>query len=330
VKRQPPYKNSQEPPLEEVKLPGAASAAAKLARPLIRILKILFTPAALVFLVAVAIKNRLVIQTLLQEARLAPIVLAIALWCCLHLLAALFAMLIFRGAQRPLSFGSALYIHANRLPARYLPGGIWHTVGRIADFRGQGITVRHITLFVFLENALSPCMAFMLGGLFMLAGGGLSGANALLVFAVGLGGIVAVPIIARRWILKGNYSGLPLKNYGVVLALGAAYWCGAAACFTLYFTSFPQALYDGSLWKIGGTYLFSWAIGFITVFAPQGIGIFEAVSGKLLAGAISFGSVAVLAAGFRLVLLTSDLCTFAVVRLFIRKPPVGLNKIPQN
>ncbi|MDI6797072.1 MAG: hypothetical protein QMD09_09005, partial [Desulfatibacillaceae bacterium] len=137
--------------------------------------------------------------------------------------------------------------------------------------------------------------------------------------------IIVSPVVGRRWILK-NKSGLPLKTYGKVIALAVVYWCGAAACFTLYFTSFPQALYNGSLWKIGGTYLFSWAIGFITVFAPQGIGIFEAVSGKLLAGAISLGSVAVLAAGFRLVLLASDLCTFFAVRLFMRKPPVGLSK----
>ncbi|MBW1989208.1 MAG: hypothetical protein JRI97_06645 [Deltaproteobacteria bacterium] len=281
----------------------------------LRLSKLAFTPAALAFLGIMALRNREVILDLLARLTLRPVAVALVLWTGLHFLSALVAFLVFRSSNAPLSFGQAFFIHANRLPARYIPGGIWHTVGRVADYVSLGISKAHIVLFVFLGNALAPCMTFLLGGLAVAAAGRLPVELGLAAAGGGLLGMTAIPLVVRIRLLRGRIV-LPVVSYGAILGVMGAFWCGAATCFTLYFLAFPET--TGKAWEVGGAYLFSWGVGFLTFFAPQGIGVFETVSGKLLEGGLTLGSTAVLAAGFRVVILAADLLAFSTAHLFFR------------
>ncbi|MCK7575573.1 MAG: hypothetical protein MZV65_47755 [Chromatiales bacterium] len=59
--------------------------------------------------------------------------------------------------------------HINRLPARYLPGGIWQTVSRAIDFSASGITTPVIMRVIFMEIAISAALAGFIGALLYLA-----------------------------------------------------------------------------------------------------------------------------------------------------------------
>ena len=93
------------------------------------------------------------------------------------------------------------------------------------------------------------------------------------------------------------------------------YWVVAAATFICYLAAFPAVLAAASLIEVGATYLFSWGVGYVAIFAPQGIGVFEVVAGKLLNAPLSLGGMAALMAGFRLVILAADAVVWVLSRL---------------
>src|SRR6185503_4564017 len=86
------------------------------------------------------------------------------LWISMHFLSPLVAVIIL-GQSRRLHYRDAFVIHASRLPSKYLPGGIWHTVARVADFRGIGYSPSLLAEFVLFENAVAAAIALFLGGL---------------------------------------------------------------------------------------------------------------------------------------------------------------------
>jgi hypothetical protein len=61
--------------------------------------------------------------------------------------------------------------------------------------------------------------------------------------------------------------------------------------------------------------LFSWGIGFISIFAPQGIGVFEVVAADLLRGVEPLMGIAAVIAGFRLIILTADAVAWLTLQL---------------
>ena len=80
---------------------------------------------------------------------------ATLVWTLLHLLSPFMAVVVLNGSGSKVSWSQAFATHASRLPARYVPGGVWHTVGRVMDYHEQGVKPRHLTAFVVLENGLA-------------------------------------------------------------------------------------------------------------------------------------------------------------------------------
>ena len=72
--------------------------------------------------------------------------------------------------------------------------------------------------------------------------------------------------------------------------------------------------------------MLAWVTGFVSIFAPQGIGVFESVAGVFLQGALTFAGAAVLAAGFRVAILGADMLGYGAllaVRYAQRTPGAG-------
>lgn len=232
---------------------------------------------------------------------------AVIAWSVMHLMSPALSTVIFRARACPLSYQAAADIHISNLPARYLPGGIWHTVGRIAGFKRLGIGRRDIAIFVFLENALAVGVAFVLGGSVVawyqdMEGWGL---GALFAAAGGLTLLLLAPLILSHRVVKGDL-GFKLQDYIAGIGVVALSWCIGAAAFILYVTAFPDLGLRTSPLETGGIYLFSWGTGFVSIFAPQGIGVFEVVAGELLGGAGPLKTTVALLVGFRLVILVAD------------------------
>ncbi len=281
---------------------------------ILRVAKRIFLPIALAFLAYFAWESREMLVDVVRSARPSMLAVAVLAWMLMHALSPLLSLMIFRARNVPLSYRTAARIHIANLPARYLPGGIWHTVGRIAGFRALDINQRDISIFVFLENTLAAGVAFVIGGSLVAGFRGLDGWGQIAALSA-IGGAVlllASPFILSLRVIQGGER-FPPRDFVAVTIVTTISWCVAATAFVIYLSDFPGLPLQAAPLETAGAYLFSWGVGFISMFAPQGIGVFEVVAADLMRGTDTLMSVAVLLAGFRLIILTADVTVWAAL-----------------
>ena len=283
---------------------------------ILRVAKRVFLPVAIVFLAYFAWQSRDMLGDVIRNANLLYLATATGTWLLMNGIAAVFSTQVFRALEAPLSYGTAARVHVANLPARYVPGGIWHTVGRAASFRELGIATRDITVFVFLENVLAICVAFVLGGLVLATTRGLEGWGQVAMFAACAGGalLIASPFLLATRVVQDGIR-FPVRNFLFLTILTALSWCVAAAAFVTYLSAFPGIAGHIAPLEVAGSYLFSWGVGFIAVFAPQGVGVFEVVAADLMRGTESLMGVAALVAGFRLIILAADVTAWVALQV---------------
>lgn len=272
---------------------------------LIRAGQLVFLPLALGCLLYFIWSTRHTVFNLIENARPAYLVGSITGWCLLHLISPVFVVTTLNGCGARIRYRDALRIHVLNLPARYLPGGIWHTVGRVINFHALGVARNQLATFLLLENALAAAITLMLGGACVWYFRGMDewGSVALLGALGAALVLVLVPIMLRRSAL----AQLSLITYAKSVSVMLIFWIVAAATFILFAHSFPTAIYSASLFEVGGAYLFSWGIGYVSFFAPQGLGVFEAVAAGILRSVLSFGEIVSIVAGFRIIVLLADI-----------------------
>lgn len=279
-----------------------------------------FAAVAVAFLAYFAWDSRELLLDVLGSTQPLRLLTAVLVWSLMHLMSPLLSTLIFRARSYPLSYRTAAGIHIANLPARYVPGGIWHTVGRIAGFQDLGISQRDIGVFVFLENILAICVAFVIGGSVVAWFQNMQGWGEIAAFAVvgGLALLFASPFILSLRIIKDK-GRFPARDFlGSVLVVAFS-WCVGAAAFVIYLTAFPGLELQASPLETGGAYLFSWGVGFISVFAPQGIGVFEVVAADLMRGSSTLTGTAALLAGFRFIVLSADALAWGALHVLPAK-----------
>jgi hypothetical protein len=245
------------------------------------------------------------------------VAVAICLWTATHFVSPCASMLIL-GRARPIGYRSALAVHALRLPAKYLPGGIWHMVGRVNDLHGMGHERRSLVEFVVMENLVAAGFALGTGASLLLLSGETPWRGLLAVVAgLAFTGLALVPWIAR--FVGGLELTFPPARYGRLLAVTLAFWTLASAAFVVFLSGFGPAVIQAGVSAKIGTYLFSWGAGFIAFFAPQGVGVFEFVAGTLLDGRIALAQAVALMASFRIIVLAGDFVAWGVVLVFFRE-----------
>jgi len=286
---------------EPVPLPSRVGAV-------IAVTKRIFTPLAIAFLAFVVWKSWDLIAELVLNADLKRFVLAVMLWSCVHFISPLFAVQVIKGLGGGIAVRRAFHIHAGRLPARYLPGGIWHTVARVSDFRDDGLDHRQLFSFVLVENLSAVSMTFVMGAACLLLSN-VPPRFLLLLWIFVAGGLMAMallPGVIDRFAFAGRrrFERLP---YLRALAFIFLFWSLAACSFITYVSAFTGLFAGNPVIKLAGAYLLSWGVGFLAIFAPQGIGIFELVAGRILHSDLSFGGAITMVAGFRIVVLLADL-----------------------
>ncbi len=291
-----------------------------LARTLLVWTKLLFTPLAFAFLLYFSWQAKDVLASIVSQASLLFLGLAAFVWSALHFLSPVLAVFIFSACGSQVTWWQAFSTHAARLPARYAPGGIWHTVGRVMDYHQQGVQPRHLTAFVLLENGLAAAVTLAIGGAIVFT---MRGTDTLGITAgvSSLCAVVALPIIRvqlnTRVLRQPDRFSLPayLSALGVV----TVFWVGATIAFLLYLNAFPSSTGEYSAIEMGGIYLFSWGAGFVAIFAPQGLGVFEFVASELMNSPIGFMGLAALIAGFRVVVLIADLVVWLAYQALRRR-----------
>lgn len=273
--------------------------------PFIRWLKWVFSVLALGSISVFAWLSHTQILQVFQERDTSLLVASMVAWALLHTVSPLTNRWLFQSIGHSLAYSNTLSIHIRNLPAKYLPGGIWHSVARVVNYAELGIPKRDIGAYVVVENLLIAATALGLGGALTL----LTSAPTGVWYWIILGLVLASTVVFLALPFMGASRGMTLKPmwYGGTFLLNTGYWALTALSFALFMQALPGATSGDAQVSLGGVYIFSWGIGFITPFAPQGIGVSEAVSSQLIHSDLSGGSLFVLVASFRVVVLCGDL-----------------------
>jgi len=272
--------------------------------------KLFFTPLALLFLGYFGWQSREIFTALLIDAQPDRLILSALLWMSLHFFAPVFTLIIFKSSALSLNYKKIVLIHALRLPAKYLPGGIWHSAARASDYHQQGLSTRYIGSYLLLENMVAAAVTLALGGLIVLQlpeNGQPWFVQPLIltISSLASAAVILLPWLFDRFIFPSQHA-LPKPAYFSSIICLIAYWLLAATAFVSFLSAFKGLGLSVSYIEAGGIYIFSWGIGFITLFAPQGIGVAEFISGQLLNADISKSSFIALLASFRLIIFIGD------------------------
>jgi glycosyltransferase 2 family protein len=281
-------------------------------RKTIHLAKRLFTPAALLAIFYAAWNNREHLTESFNSADPSYLLASILVWIALHAIAPAFSVAALAAFGYKASFSDALYIHNRRLPAKYLPGGIWHTVAKSADYKTHGATGFQIAGYLVTENVMLVAGASLLGCIMLLLSESAPALTMMLALVVA-GGLITLtfaPLLLRLYNkeVADNFCTLPYMLSAILILV---HWSVAATSFTLYLKAYPDINATLSFAQTAGAYLVSWAVGYIAIFAPQGIGVAEAVSASLLREAGGIGELIVLIATFRAVIFVGDMGAWA-------------------
>ncbi|MXW89334.1 MAG: hypothetical protein F4Z54_07390 [Acidimicrobiaceae bacterium] len=225
--------------------------------------------------------------------------------------------------QRP-RFRDLTATAARSLPARYVPLMVTFAISRVALMQRRGVPGGPLALTASLEMAVSLAVSVAYGLVLLGWAGELPGGLAI-PFVAAVGVIVAaspsvggraVAAVARRRGLDSlaSVSGFTWPGYLHMIAASACYWTCAAAVFCLYMRAFDAADGFGTA-HLAGAFVLTWGgLRFLSVIAPQGIGVVEVTVPSLL-GAADPLALGILIFGFRVVLLLRDLLAAAVSEL---------------
>lgn len=191
-------------------------------------------------------------------------------------------------------------------PGKYIPGGIWHLVGRAASYRASGLALPDVGRALFIEN------------IWLAISSSLFGSVVLVFFSEHPLRIVGSLLLLILWI---SLLLLLAKTQKKDIQIGSlfALQVGIGVCFGASYAALVPI--EPTIQHIGfvmGAFCISWLIGFITPFALGGIGTREAVLIPLTA-AILPADVAILFAGIHRLFWTGIELTYAFIALILER-----------
>jgi succinate dehydrogenase hydrophobic anchor subunit len=166
--------------------------------------------------------------------------------------------------------------------AKYLPGGIWHLVSRGGFYRTEGLALRKITQALAIEN------------IWLLSGACIVGLWGSLIFHMSLPAMVFIVITlfylwwGGLWLLRSRFTSqattvIPRRRWRITfwnLVLQISLWSIRGLSLWIII---PDVAHPRQAALVVGAFCLGWALGYVTLFAPGGIGIRESVIVFLLA-----------------------------------------------
>jgi hypothetical protein len=231
---------------------------------ILQTLKVVWVLVALLALLAYIQQNGVVL--LAQFERIAPLqwILSLTLLIIGRLLITVMAQQALAAFDHRIPFVRVFAMLASSELAKYLPGGIWHFVGRAAYYRAELIAPVTLTRILILENLWLVLSALITGA-------------GLLIASTPQAGLVIILILIWLQIIRLSNRNRPLHESLLTLACTIGIWGLIGASFAAIT---PLSLTNAAYGM--GTFVLAWLAGFLTLFAPGGIGIREALLTALL------------------------------------------------
>lgn len=215
--------------------------------------------------------------------------------------------------------------YVNRLPARFIPGGIWHSLARYADIHDETLAPSgHLARLLLAEMvAVATGAAFASGvlGLIVFDSGTPATRLAMLMMACGIAGCFVPILFFPR---QHRYSRMT-QWLIAVLSLGLA-WTGVGVAFMLVAKAFAGSFVACPSAALVTTYTTAASVGNFAVFAPQGWGVTDAVFAFLRPCPIQLATLLSTILALRLVTMAADLATWSIGRAYLMSARRGLGR----
>jgi uncharacterized membrane protein YbhN (UPF0104 family) len=216
--------------------------------------------------------------------------------------------------------------------AKYIPGGVWHFVGRMGAYRASGLSIKKASKAMVVENLWLVLSAFLVGALLSFSfiaktlvetswGIDLQGLQLPTTLVLLVLWIVALWFIER---FRQREKPLSWKEIVKDLFLQVTIWLFIGCSFFVLTARFENFEFLGLV--VGG-FCLSWAIGYLTVFAPGGLGAREAVLVGILASVIPPQDTIILAAVHRIIWVVTELLLGGVAGLLTSLQPQIVQKV---
>lgn len=210
---------------------------------------------------------------------------------------------------------------------KYAPGGVWHVVGQGELASRGGVTRRTAYASVMLSTVV------LVGGAAATVAAGAAWPSDADTpwWAVAIGTAIVASLFVgpvRRRILRAagvtDPAALPPRHLVLLVAGSVPAWLAVGIASLMVSSALHQ---DAGVARTLLAAVASWLVGIVTLPAPGGIGVREAVfAAGLVAGGLSSGSAALVALIARLVFVVADLLLFAVSRAVpAGEPPAAVS-----
>jgi len=207
------------------------------------------------------------------------------------------------------SLRHSMRAHTSAQLAKYVPGNVFHFLGRHMIHRADGADDKRLALAALLENLLLLLAALCIAVLCLVLGGAGFYRDIALIAGAGLAVTLAAVVIGvrvKRWPLARLLTGFAaaLLFFAVMAGIvsGIAVLLGA-----------------GFAWEVGGSGVAAWIAGFVTPGSPGGLGVREAAM-VLLGGHAAEPDVLLMTALlFRVVTFGGDVVCAVLGRMLFRE-----------
>jgi hypothetical protein len=225
-----------------------------------------------------------------------------------------------------LSLGESFALVGRAQIGKYLPGNVFHYLGRVALGVRSGLPAAPLSFAVGAETALTLAVAVIIGGVGWLIDGDTTNLLILgrgvpwILVALGLLGCfcVALPPVRRKTtqVLSAFRANYP---FHVVVAVTALYSLTFVALGIVIAVLARGVIGIESEWNwLQFTWRFAliWVLGLVTIGAPAGLGVREALMLVWFSPALGETAALGLAGLLRLVTVIADLAVFGGASLF--------------
>jgi uncharacterized membrane protein YbhN (UPF0104 family) len=252
--------------------------------------------------------------------RLAPALLSLPLAAAWFLCRGWLWRLILARFGYPLAYGRAFRTFMLAELARYLPGTVWHVLGRGYYASRQGVPAAVTLTGMILEMALVALTAIAFLPLRAIGGGRLFqdlaiwAIAAVLVLLVFAHPRVIIPVVnagLRRLKKQTIPAQLRYRDIAEMLGLCALMWVCMCGAFVLLAWSITPMQW-GKAVAIAASFPAAWFAGLVSIVSPGGLGVREGALAALLSGLLPAGLAVVVALAARLWLTVVELVCAAV------------------
>lgn len=234
--------------------------------------------------------------------------------------------------QKKLNRLELYYVHMITALARYLPGGIWDQVSKIAYLRttlrlsSKDISINILAQFsVLVTTALGLVIIVLPNAIQYLP------LDIGIIIKVLITGVMLTVTIGMVLFLYLPRTLRKLQQYLLdLIKVPIAPYIWQIFGWIVYGSSFYLTLVASgatnniSIFFAVGSIVIAWLIGFLTIFSPSGAGVREVILIGLLASFLSIEVIISLAVVFRFVGLLADLITFGTTKsILVIKKRIG-------